>query len=197
MNKKIAFFDFDGTITTHDSLIKFVQFAVGYRKFLIGCLVLTPMLVLYKLKLIPNDVAKQRMLSYFFRGWEASTFQKIATQYSLEEISHIVRPEAMKKISWHKNEGHTVVIVSASLESWLAPWCQKNSLDVIATELEIVDGIVTGRFLSKNCYGAEKSIRIREKYNLQEFKYIYAYGDSAGDNEMLALAHEKQYKPFR
>jgi len=196
MNQKIAFFDFDGTITTHDSLMKFIRFAVGSRKFLIGCLILSPLLILYKLKFIPNDVAKQQMLSYFFKGWAESVFNKIATKYSLEEISHIVRPKAMQRIMWHKNEGHTVVVVSASLESWLAPWCQQNGMDVIATQFEILDGIVTGLFLSKNCYGAEKSIRIREKYNLNEFEYIYAYGDSSGDNEMLALADEKYYKPF-
>lgn len=33
MSKKIAFFDFDGTITTDDSLLKFIRFVVGDRRF--------------------------------------------------------------------------------------------------------------------------------------------------------------------
>ena len=46
MSKKIAFFDFDGTITTDDSLLKFIRFVVGDRRFLLGLVVLSPMLVL-------------------------------------------------------------------------------------------------------------------------------------------------------
>jgi len=32
---------------------------------------------------------------------------------------------------------------------------------------------------------------------LNNFSFIYAYGDSRGDDEMLELAQEKYYKPFR
>ena len=103
----------------------------------------------------------------------------------------------MEKIVWHKEQGHKVVIVSASIECWLKPWCDKNGLGLIATKLEIKDGRVTGKFLTKNCYGIEKANRVKEGYNLDDYDYIYAYGDSRGDKELLALAHESHYKPFR
>ena len=197
MSKKIAFFDFDGTITTDDSLLKFIRFVVGDRRFLLGLVVLSPMLVLYKLKLIPNYKAKQYMLSWFFKGMSKDAFLKVANEYSLVHIDKILRPKAIEKINWHKNQGHKVVVVSASIECWLRPWCEKNSLELIATKLEIKDDIVTGKLLSKNCYGVEKVNRIKELYDLEIFDYIYAYGDSIGDKQMLELAHEKFYKPFR
>ena len=50
---KIAFFDFDGTITTDDSLIKFIRFAVGDFKMMLGMFLLSPMLVAFS-KIIPN-----------------------------------------------------------------------------------------------------------------------------------------------
>lgn len=101
------------------------------------------------------------------------------------------------KIEWHQSQGHHVVVVSASLECWLRPWCEQNTLELIATRLDITDGKVSGRLLSKNCYGIEKANRIKEKFDLNQFDTVYAYGDSRGDKEMLDLAHEKHYKPFR
>ena len=194
---KIALFDFDGTITTDDSLIKFIRFVVGDTKFIWGMAFLSPMLAAYKLKLIPNYKAKQYMLSYFFKGMSEEEFMRVANEYSLKHIDTILRPKAMEKIVWHKEQGHKIVIVSASIECWLKSWCDANNLDLIATKLEIKDGIVTGKFLTKNCYGAEKANRVKKQYNLSDYNYIYAYGDSRGDKELLTLADESFYKPFR
>jgi phosphatidylglycerophosphatase C len=194
---KIALFDFDGTVTTDDSLIKFIRFTVGDVKAIWGMLLLSPMLVRYKLKLIPNYKAKQMMLSYFFRGMTEQNFLQVAKEYSLKHIDNILRPKAIEKIKWHKEQGHKIVIVSASIESWLKPWCDQNSLDLIATKKEVKDGIVTGKFLSKNCYGIEKANRVKEAYNLSDYDYIYAYGDTRGDKELLELADKSFYKPFR
>ena len=194
---KLIFFDFDGTITTDDSLIKFVRFVVGDAKFIWGMTLLFPMLTVYKLKLIPNYKAKQYMLSYFFKGMSEEKFMQVANEYSLEHINTILRPKAMNKIAWHKEQGHKVVVVSASIECWLKPWCDKNGLGLISTKIEIKDGLVTGKFLSKNCYGIEKANRVQEAYDLSEYGHIYAYGDSRGDKELLELADESFYKPFR
>jgi len=158
---------------------------------------LSPMLAAYKLKLIPNYKAKQYMLSYFFKGMSEEEFMRVANEYSLKHIDTILRPKAMEKIVWHKEQGHKIVIVSASIECWLKSWCDANNLDLIATKLEIKDGIVTGKFLTKNCYGAEKANRVKKQYNLSDYNYIYAYGDSRGDKELLTLADESFYKPFR
>ena len=192
----LALFDFDGTITKDDSLLKFLRFAVGDVKFIIGLFFLSPILVLYKLKLIPNYKAKQRMLSWFLKGYSEDEFRKIANEYSLNYIDKIVRPKAMQKIAWHKEQGHKIVVVSASMECWLKPWCDKNELELIATKLEIKNGIVTGRFKTKNCYGIEKAVRVREIYNLDDYDHIYAYGDSRGDTELLELAHTKNFRAF-
>lgn len=137
------------------------------------------------------------MLSYFFKGMRAKEFLDVANEYSLNHIQKILRPKAMEKIQWHQGRGDKVVIVSASIEYWLRPWCENNNLELIATKLEIKNDIVTGNLLSKNCYGIEKVNRIHLDYILDDYETIYAYGDSRGDKEMLEIAHEKYYKPFR
>lgn len=193
---KISFFDFDGTITKDDSMFRFIRFAVGDFKFVIGLFFLSPVLILFKLKIIPNYQAKSRMISHFFKGYNIKTFEKLASEFSLNHIDKILKPSAIEKIQWHKNEGHKVVVVSASIDLWLRPWCEKNNLELIATQIEVLNGLVTGKFRSKNCYGIEKVNRINSIYNLDNYEYIYAYGDSKGDMEMLNLAHSKNYKVF-
>jgi len=193
----LALFDFDGTITKDDSLLKFIRFVVGDFRFVFGVVVLSPILVAYKLKLIPNYKAKQKMLSWFFKGMSEEGFMKVASDYSLVYIDKILRPKAMEKIAWHKQQGHKVVVVSASIECCLKPWCEQNGLDLIATQIETKNGLVTGRFLTKNCYGIEKANSVKEAYNLNDYDHIYAYGDSRGDKELLALSDVNYYKPFR
>lgn len=196
MKLPIALFDFDGTITTKDSLADFVQYVVGKPTYYFGLFLMTPILIAYKLKVIPNYIAKEKLITYFFKGWSADHFQKLADQYSIEQIDRITQSNAMAKIVLHKQQGHKVVIVSASMECWLKKWCEKYDIELIATRLEIHDGKITGKFATKNCYGIEKANRIKEKYDLSEFSYIYAYGDSLGDKEMLNIANKQYYKRF-
>ena len=192
----LAFFDFDGTITTHDSLIKFIRYAFGDIKTILGMTLLSPMLIAYKLKFIPNYKAKQWMLSYFFKGMDEKEFKKLAQDFSLNQIDTFLRPKAMEKIAWHKEKRHKIVLVSASIECWLKPWCDRNGLGLIATKMEVINGKISGKFLSKNCYGIEKANRIKEIHNLDDYDHIYAYGDSKGDKELLELADSKYYRVF-
>jgi HAD superfamily hydrolase (TIGR01490 family) len=192
----IAFFDFDGTITSKDSFGHFLKFALGKAHYYFGLLMKSPLLAAYKLGLVPNYTAKEKLFMYFFRGWDISAFQELADKYSSEQVAGILRPGAMDKIRWHLREGHKVVVVTASLENWLKKWCSVNNLDLIATRIELIDGKITGRFATKNCYSAEKVRRITEQYDIKSYSKIYAYGDSKGDREMLDLADEKFYRYF-
>ena len=193
---KIAFFDFDGTITTQDSLPDFIKFAIGKPKYYLGLCLLSPILLAYVLKLLPNHSAKEKMISYFFKGWPEKNFQTVADEYAALQIDKIVRPKALEKLRWHQEQGHKVVIVSASMKSWLKKWCDTQNVELISTQLEIKQGKLTGKFATKNCHGKEKVNRIKEQYSLQDYSYIYAYGDSSGDKDKLKLANEAFYKPF-
>jgi len=191
-----AFFDFDGTITNKDSFIDFLKYSNSFYKFWFYFILLSPVLVLFKLRIISNERAKQVVLSMFFKGEREEEFLEKTKTYSLEKMPKIVKENALKKIKWHKEQGHTVVIVSASLKCWLKPWCEKNNLELITTELEIKQGILTGHLKTKNCFGEEKVKRIKQQYTINKNDTIYAYGDSAGDREMLDLANYKNYRVF-
>jgi HAD superfamily hydrolase (TIGR01490 family) len=193
----LALFDFDGTITKKDSLIDFIKYAVGINNYYIGIVKLSPMLVLYSLGLIKNNIAKEKMITYFFSGFSIEKFQNIANKYSLEKIDFITRKSAIARIEWHKKQKHRIIVVSASMENWLEVWCNKNNIELIATKLEVVNKVISGKFASKNCYGVEKVNRIKGIIDLNSYEYIYAYGDSCGDKELLEIANEKFYKFFK
>lgn len=197
MNQKIAFFDFDGTITTRDTLLEFIKFSKGKNKFYLGFLLNSPWLLAFKLKLISNQTAKERILRFFFGRTTINEFETHCFNFNQEAIPALLRPKAIKEITRLQQEGFSVVIVSASPENWIKPWADSLSLELIGTRLEIKDEKLTGRILGRNCYGEEKVRRIEEHHLLSDYQDIYAYGDSSGDLPMLKAAKISFYQPFR
>lgn len=193
----VALFDFDGTITRNDSLIEFILYAKGLRRFVMGFFLMSPVILSYKIGLIPNHRAKQIVISHFFKGMPEDRFKEKAGEYALLRIAGNVRKPAMERLRWHRKEGHRVIVVSASMECWLEKWCDKNGFELIGTRLEYSNGVVTGNFATKNCYGPEKVARVKELLDLSSCDTIYAYGDSRGDRELLEIADRKFFKPFR
>jgi HAD superfamily hydrolase (TIGR01490 family) len=197
LKKKIAFFDFDGTITKKDTLLEFIKFSKGTLSFYLGFLINSPYLVAYKLKLISNQEAKEKVLQFFFKNMPVEQFQVLCDQFSQQVLPRLIRAKALEEIEKLKSEGVLIVVVSASPEYWIRKWAGNNSMQTISTRLEIKDGKLTGKILGKNCHGEEKVIRIQESFVLSEYEKIFAYGDSSGDKPMIKLASDGYYKPFR
>ena len=195
--KKIAFFDFDGTITTKDTLLEIIKFQRGKAAFYLGFLLHSPWLIAYKMNLFPNDEVKQKMLTYFFGGMKEQLFQEKCDLFAEEKLPRLIRPGALTEIGNLRTRGFEIVVVSASAGNWLRKWTSQLSLKLIATRLEIKDGLITGRIEGKNCHGEQKVFSIRQGWELSDYEEIYAYGDSSGDRPMLALATQSFYKPFR
>lgn len=195
--KQLVLFDFDGTITTKDTLEEFMIFYRGKTKYYLGLAALSPILGAYVLKLISNWKSKQFFLKWFLKGEDVSEFNQKCIEFTETKLDKLVRPAALEAIRKYQQSGATVAVVSASAINWVKPWCDKYGLICLATRLEIVNNKITGNFEGKNCHGAEKVCRIQEHFQLNDFNHIVAFGDSSGDTEMLALAHEKYYKPFR
>jgi len=194
----IAVFDFDGTLTRRDSLLPFLHRAVGQFRFWWGILVLSPMLLRYALKLIPNWRAKEVMITHFFSNWSEEKLDKVGQRFAVQVIPQMLRLEAWQRVRWHQEQGHHLVVLSASLEAYLLPWGAKTGFDqVISTRLEVQSGIVTGRILGLNCYGAEKVERLKAYLGDLSGYCLYAYGDSLGDRELLNIATYPYYRTFK
>lgn len=194
--KVLAIFDFDGTITKKDSLLEFIKIYRGSYKFYFGLVLLSPVLVLYTIKIIPNWRAKEIVLSYFFGNEDVEAFAQRCKAFAENKLPLLVKPSALKAIKKHQANGDRVVVISASAENWLKHWCQKYDLELIATQLEVKNNKITGKIEGENCYGIEKRKRLEAYLNLKEYKQIYAYGDSGGDKDILALATHPHFRYF-
>ena len=196
MSKRLALFDLDGTITRKDTLFDFLIYSYGRWRFVLNFAASLPDICRFFVHGITNSQLKERVLIRFFSGKSWRTLTALGNSYGRERLPSIIKPSALDRIEWHKDMEHDVYIVSASAETWLAEWCRLNDLKLICTRLQHEDGIATGTFWGKNCHGPEKIRRIKAEINLAEYVYIYAYGDSHGDREMLAMADESYYKYF-
>lgn len=201
MKKKIYCFDFDGTLTTSDTLLEFIKYAKGRGRFLMVFLMYSPLLVLMKLHLYPNWKAKQQIFAHLFAGMRIEKFDALCRGFA-EESQHLLRPKSITLMHEALVAGAQVFIVSASIDNWVRPFFDIRNLkgvQVLGTQIEVEDGKLTGRFKSNNCYGKEKVHRITEalkSFERSEYE-IEAFGDSRGDKEMLAFADKGHFKPFR
>ncbi len=192
--KRVVAFDFDGTLTHQDSLLAFIRYVCGKPAFWWGFLLNSPLLVLMLLRLYPNGKAKERVFAHFFRGMPLDEFNAHCQQFAASH-RHLLRPQGIKTVEQAQQEGAEVVIISASVDNWVQPFFP--TVKVLGTQIEVRDGRLTGRFLTNNCFGEEKVNRLLQQYPHREDYHLTAYGDSKGDRELLALADESHYQPFR
>lgn len=203
MKQKLYCFDFDGTLTSSDTMIELIRYAKGTRRLFGGLMANIWFLVMMKLHLYPNWRCKERILSYFFGGMNIADFNKLCISFA-NSRHPLVRPQAIAEVNDIMANGGKALVVSASAENWVRPLLEKAFCTIpnlSATQLEVADGKITGRIIGKNCYGEEKVNRIEEYLKANNIRrqdyYIYAYGDSAGDKQMMEYADESFYKPFR
>ena len=200
---KVFAFDFDGTLTTRDTLIAFIRYTCGTPRFLFGFLLHAPLLVLMKLRLYSNGKTKQRLFTWFFRGMSIETFDALCQSFARTH-RHLLRPETVRLLQQALSEGAEVLVVSASIDNWVRPFFTENQGDrsrdsvqnhgpvplILGTQIEVIDDRLTGRFLTPNCYGQEKVRRILALHPDRSAYHLTAYGDSRGDRELLAFADE-------
>lgn len=196
MKRVVAVFDFDGTLTRKDTLIVFLKYVLGLRHFSYVLLKCSPWLLAYKLKLYPNWKAKQRLFSMCFKGMEYRRFVEYGMSFAAV-YPDLLREDAVSALERHLLAGDNVYIVTASMEEWVRPLLAKYpSLRYIATIPECVEGRLTGRLASSNCYGEEKVRRFIQCEPLREEYGLLVYGDSAGDKALMEIADKSYYRVF-
>jgi phosphatidylglycerophosphatase C len=194
----VAVFDFDGTITRRDSLVPFLAVSIPARRLWPALARLSPRILAYAMRVEPNWRLKEAVLRAVLGRMPVELFEHLARDFAVRGLPRMVRPAAISRLRWHQTMGHRVVIATASLEAYVRPWAAECGIaDVVGTRLEVEAGRLTGRIEGRNCYGAEKVARLEMLIADLHSSNMYAYGDSRGDRELLAMARHAAYRPFR
>jgi HAD superfamily hydrolase (TIGR01490 family) len=189
----LALFDFDGTLTERDTFRDFVLTAVPRHRKWAGAALLAPVVAGYQLGLVSPVSIRAAIVRMGFTGMPLARAQQEADQFAAR-LPSLIRPQARKRLDWHRARGDRIVVVSAGLELYLRPWCRAESIDLLGSRLQQVRGRLSGRFEGPQCAGREKATRVRAAYSLALYDRIYAYGDTSEDRALLGLAHERWYR---
>ena len=195
MSKNLALFDFDGTITTKDSLSDFFKFIEPnpifyfYYKYLFNI----KDNIGYKLGFIDLDKLKKSRIEAFFHKKKYADLVAFGVIYANLILPELIKTSALEAIDNHLINNDDVYIVSASIDIILKDWCLKKNINLITNNIDIG----SNNYLGRDCNYEEKLIRIKQCINLKKYNLIYAYGDTQGDKYMLEIANHKFYQYFK
>jgi phosphatidylglycerophosphatase C len=186
---RLIAFDFDGTLTVRDSFVAFLGSAGGL-------LALAPEAIAYPVSRDRGRL-KSAAIRAYLRGVPRAVLEQEARDFAASHFERLMRPDALAAWARHRAEGAHLVIVTASPEEIVGPFAERLGADaLIGSRLLWTIGDHVGDGLDgANCRGAEKVARLRARFGLGVGLAV-AYGDTAGDREMLQFAEVGAMRRF-
>jgi phosphatidylglycerophosphatase C len=190
---RVAAFDVDGTITRSDCVVPFLRRVAGTATLGRRLVARTPTVSGLAWRR-DRDGLKAVAAAAAFTGQPVERVEEIAGDFARSVYSSGLRADTVELLDSHRGRGDTVLLVSASFEVYLRPLAELlGADDVLAARLELgPDGLLTGLLDGPNCRGPEKVVRLHawldEHVGGRTGAHVTAYGDSAGDRELLADA---------
>jgi phosphatidylglycerophosphatase C len=195
-NRVIVAFDFDGTLTTHDSFTAFLLWKAEPLRYFLGLVRLLPHILAYALNRDRGRL-KAAACTRFLGGLSDAGLASAAAAFAKDRGRALLRPDALQVWNAWRRRRAVMVIVTASPEAIVAPFARRLGADLlIGTRLERdASGRLTGALDGANCRGPEKVARLRAVFG-PDLALAAAYGDTSGDRDMLAIAAIKGYRVF-
>ena len=183
---KVVFFDFDKTLTKVDTLLLFAFFVSIQTKKVYKIIFVFYVFVLFRIKIIKNLSFKQIFAKILFFKMSSNLLLYYSDQFFKKYLNILKLDESLKILQKNVAMGNKVYIVSSNFDIFLTPLTDRWKVNgIIATELEVIDNIVTGNLKGLPCDGVEKLRRVLEKIDIDSVKRADAYGDSKGDYDLL------------
>ncbi len=189
-DRPVVAFDFDGTITTKDTLRLFLTRVRSSKELAVAFARHAPQLGLALRGGSARDRAKELVCMDVLGGLPRHRAEAGAAETAEVVRRGLIRPDTEARIRWHQAAGHRVVVVSASFEAYVRQVATSLGIDeVIATRWEVdpATELLTGRLDGLNVRG-EAKVSLLDDLLGGPRPLEYAYGNSSGDTAMLARA---------
>jgi phosphatidylglycerophosphatase C len=189
----VAAFDVDHTLTVRDCVVPFLRRVAGPNRLARG-LAARSRLVVPAAARRDRDALKAIVTAIAVRGRHIDEIADVGRRFGTDVAGSWLRDDTVARLGWHREQGHRIVLVSASFEIYLDVIGEHLGVDaVLGTRLAIDDeGRCTGGLAGANCRGAEKVHRLHawldESHGGRDAAVVWSYGDSHGDRELLADA---------
>jgi phosphatidylglycerophosphatase C len=184
----IAIFDLDGTITRHDTLFPLVLRWLARRPWrLLLLLRVVPAALRF---LVDRDRAalKQALLRCTLRGAHRAALADFSREFVRDKIARGCFREALTTLRRHRDAGHYLVLMSASVDFYVPEFGRQLRFDqVISTAVRWDADRLDGTLTSANRRGEEKARCLQALLATRPDPDTYAYGNSASDLPHLKL----------
>lgn len=133
-------------------------------------------------------------------GWDVEQVRSIVDETLHDIVDPLVYAEATQLIGEHKQEGHDVVVVSASGAEIVAPIANMvGATHSVGTRMVVTEGRYSGD-VDFYCYGENKAVAVRElaEEHGYDLSASHAYSDSITDLPLLeVVGHPTVVNPDR
>jgi HAD superfamily hydrolase (TIGR01490 family) len=186
----IAIFDLDGTITHRDTLFPLVVRQLAQPN---------PLRLLRLLRVVPATIRfafdrdraalKQALLRATLRGTSRAELHAACQLFVTDTIAHRCFADALAAIRRHRDAGHHLVLMSASVDFYVPEFGRQLGFDeVISTGVAWNGDRLDGTLTTPNRRGEEKAVCLRAIVAARSDGETFAYGNSDSDLPHLRLA---------
>ncbi|HPI91808.1 MAG TPA: HAD family hydrolase [Deltaproteobacteria bacterium] len=188
MGKAAAFFDMDHTITWKNAGLSSVQFARRQGMVPLGFLLTGIVkIALYRLSLLNIEQWYERNMS-LLAGLPLEDMDRFSAAWFEAMIRKSIYREAVDLVRSHQERGHHLVVISNSPPFFVKQLALTLGVaDIITTQVEAVNGVLTGKLVKPLCYGKGKreyALRWSAQNNI-DLSQSYFYTDSFYDIDFL------------
>ena len=184
----VAFFDVDDTIVRGNSAQRYAIEAYRHGELSRWDAVkLIWWVVLYRLRIIKMRSWMERA-STLLAGVDEGEFADRARALYDQSIAQRLDPAVLERIREHRDRGHYLVLLTATLRQVAIPLLEHLGFhDILSNELQYRDGVILGGFVEPLCYGEGKVVHAQRFMESREgrFEDAYFYSDSIADLPML------------
>jgi len=186
--KVAAFFDIDHTVLEINSGSKWISYLwkSGQMSTVMLMRSLT-WLAQYRFGLLDFEAMARRVLAGYKGRPIAPIIEEIEAWFE-RDVAWAICVQAREKVIEHRDAGHVVALLTSATQFLSLPVARALGIEhVLCTEIEVEDGIVTGRHIAPACYGNGKVVRAETWAAAHDIDLAasYFYTDSYSDLPML------------